>query len=164
MEPRLNMDVLKKKKPKLAVGDIFTYRMMDSRYYFGRVVLNGHEKGPTPGAHLLYFYKFYQNEPVPDLEQMKLSDLLIPPVWTNSQAWLRGYFLNVGKKIFTEGELPLIHCFYSVAHGGKYVDQDRHILNRRYDPCGDWMLVSYRWIDDHISDALEIPRAPEDVS
>ena len=58
------------------------------------------------------------------------------------------------------------HCFsrapLSPNAAPVFVDENGRELKQRTEPCGEWGLVSYRWIDDHVSDAIEIPRAPED--
>jgi hypothetical protein len=58
------------------------------------------------------------------------------------------------------------HCFFRVPIGptaqGTFVDEIGKELSHRSDPCGEWGLVSYRWIDDHVSDAFGIPRVPEE--
>lgn len=159
----VNFEYLKKSRPKLKGGDIFAYKIL-SRYYFGRVVFAALESAPMPGASLLYFYRQNNETPVADLELMGVKDLLLPPVWTNTLGWARGYFINVGHKAFEDRELPLVHCFVSAVHGGKFLNQTGEILDRRHEPCGDWMLVRYRWIDDHISDKLGIPRVPAEVA
>ena len=46
---------------------------------------------------------------------------------------------------------------------GIYLDEVGRKLLRRFDPCGEWGLASYRWIDDHISDAMGIPRVSADT-
>jgi hypothetical protein len=48
------------------------------------------------------------------------------------------------------------------AASGKFVDETEKEVGGRSDPCGEWALASYRWIDDHVSDALGISRAPEE--
>jgi len=70
--------------------------------------------------------------------------------------WKKGYFLKVGD-VLQNGRLKH-HCFRDF--NGNYLDETGRKLKFRTDPCGVWGLVSYRCIDDHISDALGIPRVP----
>jgi transposase len=54
------------------------------------------------------------------------------------------------------------YCFWDAARS-RYVDEQLNPLPRELQPCGDWGLSSYRWLDDQISDALGISRVPEDA-
>lgn len=49
------------------------------------------------------------------------------------------------------------HCFHAA---GRYYDDDGNTLDRPTKPCGIGGVTSYRMLDDRISDALNIPRAP----
>ena len=163
MADKVNFRQFKRSKPKLQPGDIFSYSYAKDEYRFGRIVLADHQSGPMPGADLIYFYRQSTTRPVPDRREMKITDLLIEPVWTNRQGWTRGYFLHVAPSTFEANELPDIHCFHSNVFGGKFLDQNRHFLAEKTEPCGEWMLVSYRWVDDRLSDALGIPRASDEL-
>lgn len=58
-----------------------------------------------------------------------------------------------------EGDVLKQHCFKDSY--GHYYDEQSRELPGRIEPCGVWGLHSYRTIDDDISDALGIPRAPD---
>lgn len=159
MDPAVNFGKFKRSNKPITAGDIFTYKMPNGKHLFGRVVLANYEGGPMPSGSLLYFYKQQRDTPEPDLSQMTIDDLIIDPVWTNRLGWARGYFFTIANKQLSKNELPKVHCFYWNMTK-QYVDQDRNVLPERTEPCGNWGLVSYRWVDDHISDALGIPRVP----
>jgi len=137
------------------------------RYLFGRVILADALQGraPMPGAHLLYIYDYQSSVMEPDDAELRPGKLLIPPVWTNSLAWKKGYFQTIENKEVGHFDLLQQHCFYMVplsrSGTGKLFDETGLELKHRSDPCGEWGLVSYRWIDDRVSDALGIQRVPE---
>jgi hypothetical protein len=113
-----------------------------------------------PGANLIYIYKDRSSDPRLDREKLWPSRLLLPPIWTNSLGWSRGYFKNVDHiDVDAQRYLPK-HCFWRVA-SKQYVDETGKPIPNRVEPCGSWGLVSYRWIDDHVSDAVGIARAPD---
>jgi len=130
-------------------------------YLFGRVILADppREFAPMPGANLIYIYACQSKSKTPDETRLRPDDLLIPPVWTNRLGWTKGYFETISSGELEPGALLSQHCFRR--HDGVYLDEVGRRLPGRVEPCGEWGLVSYRWIDDHISDALGIPRVPE---
>ena len=118
-----------------------------------------------PGANLIYIYEWQSSTPEPDYTKLLPNKLLISPVWTNNLAWSKGYFQHLDNKPLGDFDLLRQHCFLVApldpSSRATYVDESGREIARRSDPCGQWGLVSYRWIDDHVSDALEIPRVPE---
>jgi hypothetical protein len=90
------------------------------------------------------------------------DQLLLPPVSINRMPWTKGYFEKIREAALRpEDRLPL-HCFRRWP--GDYLDGEGNLLPGPIEPCGDWGLSSYRWLDDQISDALGIPRVPEEQS
>lgn len=81
-------------------------------------------------------------------------------------AWTKGYFRTIENRPLEKFDLLKQHCFLRVSFGptkpNTFVDETGQLLAQRTEPCGNWSLVSYRWIDDHVSDALGIPRVPEE--
>jgi hypothetical protein len=53
-----------------------------------------------------------------------------------------------------------VHCFRSL-HGRGYFDEHSNSLPGEMPPVGDYAVDSYRTIDDRISDALGVARAPD---
>jgi hypothetical protein len=80
--------------------------------------------------------------------------------YANRMPWTKGYFETVGHSPIVEGDLLAQHCFLSAARG-RYFDENFNELPGPVEPCGDWALSSYRWLDDQIADALGVDRAPE---
>ena len=130
-------------------------------YLFGRVVLADppRERAPGPGTNLIYIYAYQSKSKAPDEARLSPDNLLIPPVWTNGLGWTKGYFETISSGELKLGALLSRHCFRR--HDGVYLDEAGRRLPGPVEPCGEWGLVSYRWIDDRISDALGIPRVPE---
>lgn len=159
----LNLRVLKPSRKPLRPGDIFVMQILDGRYLFGRVIFGDLPRGqaPMPKANLVYIYRELGDRPAAEAVHLNPNDLLIPPVYTNRLGWSRGYFQTVeNRPIDPSRDLLTQHCFRDFT--GKYRDETGRIITGAVEPCGDWGLSSYRWIDDHISDDLGIPRAPHD--
>jgi hypothetical protein len=155
--------VLKKSRVAPTVGDVFAMQLPDDSYVFGLVVRAdiALPYAPMPGANLIYIYKDRYSDLRPDPAKLWPGRLLLPPIWTNALGWSRGYFQNVDRiEVDSQRCLPR-HCFWRAA-SKQYVDVTGKPISDRVEPCGSWGLVSYRWIDDHVSDALGIPRVPED--
>jgi len=163
-----NLRVLQKSRAVPQRGDLFVMQLPDSRYLFGRVILADvpQDRAPMPGANLIYIYD--RPSVTMDLESADLrpARLLIPPQWTNRLPWTKGYFKTVGKRDIGTLDVLQQHCFFraplSPTKPGDFVDETGKRLDRKSDPCGEWALFSYRWIDDHVSDAMGIARVPEE--
>ena len=163
-----NLRVLKKSRRAPEPGDVFAAQLPDGGYLFGRVILANvpQRSAPMPGANLIYIYS--HRSPAPTIDEGKLlpGRLLLPPVWTNNLAWTKGYFYTVANQPLRTFDLLRQHCFRRVAlRPGvpeKFLDEGGLELKHRYEPCGEWALASYRWIDDHVSDAMGVPRVPDE--
>lgn len=166
MTIRTNLQVLKRSNRSPVRGDVFVMRLHDRPYLFGRVVLADVSQGraPMPGANLIYIYEVWSSTRQPNYSELLPNRLLIAPVWTNSLPWTKGYFQHVENRPLGDFDLLRQHCFrrasISPNSPSKYVNELGADLGERTEPCGEWGLVSYRWIDDHVSDAVGIPRAP----
>jgi hypothetical protein len=88
------------------------------------------------------------------------QDLLIPPVFTNKLGWTRGFFQPHGKPGLGEAEDPGQYWFLDVLR-----NQYRNVRGAQRETVdgvvGSWGLASYLMIDDLLSDALGISRAPK---
>lgn len=156
--PRTNLQRGRGTRTKPHEGEIFTLQVPDKRHLFGRVILSDFPSGPMPGAHLVYIYRCLTQDRNPPKDQLRPSWLLLPPLFTNSLGWSKGYFQRIDTEPLRDGDLLPQHCFKR--WDGEIVDEYGRMLGRPVEPCGEWMLMSYRMIDDLISDALRIPRAP----
>ena len=112
-----------------------------------------------PASYLIYVYSHRAADKVVDWEQLRPDRLLLPPVWINRLPWTKGYFEALANEPIQSEDLLERHCFRDWA--GEYLDERGNRLVGAVEPCGDWGLSSYRWLDDQISDALGLDRAPE---
>jgi hypothetical protein len=158
-----NLRPLKRSRPKLQPGDVFTLSPAPERFLFGRIILADLPKGraPMPTANLIYIYDTERARPnPPPLDALEPTRLLVPPLFINRMPWTKGYFQNLAHSPLAPDDLLDEHCFWSPAHK-TYRDQVGAVRAARSEPCGLWALESYRTVDDLISDALGIDRAPE---
>jgi hypothetical protein len=157
-EMTTNMCVLKPSRVKLKQGNIFTLSIC-SKYYFGRIISREALAGwSMPRAILIYIFCGESQEmTTPDRSVMRLDNLLIPPVMTNTLPWSRGYFQTLRVEPLGDKDILPRHCFRS--SNGKYYDEFANEIDGPVEPCGDWGLHSFKSIDDSVSDALGIPLA-----
>jgi hypothetical protein len=73
--------------------------------------------------------------------------------------WTKSYFQNVAHEPIESDDLLDRHCFWDAVRR-VYRDETGTISSSRSEPCGEWGLGSFRMIDDLVSDALGITRAP----
>lgn len=163
MNPKTNLQILRRNRKPPKEGDVFAMLLPANKYLFGRVIKADvpRECAPMPQANLIYIYRWQSVEPKPDYKQLIPDQLLLTPQWTNRMAWTKGLFLTVDWQPLSKVTLVPQHCFWSVSRQ-KYVDELGKPLPGRFEPCGEWSLCSYRWIDDHVSDAVGIPRVSEE--
>lgn len=161
-EDRTNLRVLQASRKKVRAGDVFAMQVPDETYLFGRVIGAELEppRAPMPKAYLIYVYQGCSQTIEPDLDALAPDRLLLPPVFINRMPWTKGYFQTVANRDLAGDDLLPQHCFWDALRAC-YIDERQNVLPREVPPCGDWGLSSYRWLDDQISDALGIPRAPE---
>lgn len=159
-----NIQVIKPSRKKPVEGDVFAIRLPDNTHLFGRVIdadIKDLRRAPMPGSYLTYVYAERSTSMEPDLANLTTDRLVLPPVFINKMPWTKGYFATVAHIPLVPSDRLAQHCFWSAARE-TFVDENRNPLPRETRPCGDWALCSYRWLDDQISDALGIPRVPED--
>ena len=154
-----NMKILKKRRVKPVVGDVFVFQIIDDCFHWGQVVSITADVGGFENCILIYIYSTSTHNDV-DIPKFKLSELLIPPVATNELPWKKGYFKFVVNKELLPNGLLDVHCFNDVVFR-KYFDDKGNELDERSEPCGTYGLDSYASIDDLVSEALGIEVAPE---
>lgn len=160
-----NMLALKPSRKKPKTGDFFAAQPAEDMFVFGRVVSTEARwslADDAAPANLIYIYQVTSGEKVlPDRSLLRPENLLISPVMTNSLPWSRGYFETLANTPLAADDVLSKHCFVS-AWRGKYFDEHGAEMSGPIEPVGDFGLHSYRTIDDELSDALGIPRVPED--
>lgn len=162
--PPVNFQRLRPSRARLTAGDLFTMRLLDDRYLFGRVVRTD-ARCFAPGCLLVYVFGYLASEPSPP-PRLLVKDLLIPPAMINRLGWSRGYFVTLERREFEDGERLPVHYFdngFPSRQNERYEDEDQHALGPPPEgtlvgPAG---LGNYRTIDDAVSGALGIPLAPD---
>lgn len=149
-----NLRVLKPSRKKLRPGDIFAMQLPDDLYLFGRVVrvAMGSDAAPMPGANLVYIYRDRSSLKEPTIGALTPDRLLFGPVFINRLGWSRGYFETVAHADPIPGDELEQHCFLDFT--GKYFDIGWRELPGPIEPCGDWGLANYHYIDKQVSAAL----------
>jgi hypothetical protein len=155
-----NLRRLTPSRRKLKPGDVFAMLPPDGLYLFGRVILVDANLGPIPGANLIYVYDCRTSDMTAPIDALVPERLLIAPHYDNRLGWSRGYFETTASVPLTRSDLLQQHCFWSSTRN-HYYDETGQPVKRRTEPCGTWGLGNYRVIDDLVSDALGIPRAPD---
>lgn len=113
-----------------------------------------------PGANLLCIYQDQSIHETPQGVQSCATRLPITPLWTNRLGWQKGYFETPDDRPPSYPEVVRHHGYFH-AVGKYYADETGKRIPKRIEPFGSWGLVSYRRIDDKISDAVGIDRFPE---
>lgn len=153
-----NLRIIRKSRKPLVVGDVFAMQLPNEMYLFGRVVLvePPFPAAPGPCCNLVYIYDHQSSDKVVDQHQLSPDNLLIPPTWTNRLGWTRGVFETIMNSPPGVADILKQHCFHDLLRKG-FVDERGQPVPERVDPCGEWGLASYRYIDDRISEALGFP-------
>ena len=162
-DAKTNLRRLKISRRKPEAGDVFVMQLPDGAFLPGLVVGADLQRpfAPMTGSYLIYVYDLRLESKAADLSLLTPDRLLIPPTYTNRMAWTKGYFETVQRVVLGPDVVVAQYCFWSVARG-QFVDETDQPLPGERPPSGNWALVSYRRLDDLISDAVSIPRVPED--
>ncbi|WP_460853404.1 Imm26 family immunity protein [Nocardioides montaniterrae] len=158
-EPQTNLRVLKASRKKPEPGDIFALQPARDLFLFGQVVLADFY-GPMPNTYLIYVYDHKSASSEPDLGKLVPERLLVAPLFINRIPWTKGLFENVTRREL-DGHVLQHHRFRD--WNGQVVDEHGEVSVARRGLVGQYALSSYRWLDDHVSDALGIRRAAEDT-
>jgi hypothetical protein len=153
-----NLQVLAPSRRAIRPGDVFVFKPASMPFFFGRVIRTDATVGGFPNGILVYLYAVSSTDKtrVPELRR---DELLLPPLATNRLPWSRGYFETVASRPLTESDVLPVHCFRSST--GRCFDEAGNPIEVPVEPMGEFALQSYRSIDDLVSDALGIERAPE---
>ncbi len=148
-----NIQVLKPSRNKLVAGDVFTMRLPDRKYLFGRVTRTDARIASMQHVVLIYIFGTRSKAmELPDRSVLQASNLLVRPILTNHLPWGRGYFETIARFPILEGEILSHHCFRRF--DGKYYDEYDHELPGPVEPVGIRGLDSFLTIDDTVSKAL----------
>jgi hypothetical protein len=157
MRYRTNIQPQKPTRRKPQEGEVFAFYVQGCGWLFGRLArLNCLGALQYP---LIYVYRAIQPAPHP-IPTLDKRDLLVPPMFVVPQLWTLGYFVAVREGPAMPGDVFDRHCFDTTF--GTYVDEDYKRVDTPFEPCGHTGLSGPMPFDDDISDALGIPRVPDD--
>ena len=153
------MSLLPKSRKKRKVGDIFVLFFPGEKYCFGRVIKTGVVGGGVPGFNLIYIYKYIKKDKNDVPNDLGVQNLLLPPIVTNNQGWLRGYFETVKTADIYDGGILPIHCFEDniLYIPSKYFDEYGKELKKKYKICGRYVLTSFWSIYKQAGRELNLP-------
>jgi hypothetical protein len=155
--PVTNMRILKPSRQMIAPGDDFAIGLPDLTYVFGRVIAVElpRERAPMPRSNLIYVYRHRSPLKVPQLDRLIPDRLLLAPTFINRLPWSRGYFETVSRQPLTSADVLPAHCFRDWTGG--FLDENGDPLPAERQPCGEWALASFQYVDRQLSDALGLP-------
>jgi hypothetical protein len=91
-----NFRLLKPSRKGPEAGDVFVALPADGLYVFGRVIATDAAQRSLAPLVLLYIFKVRKSvADEPDSASLAPTELLVPPITTNRQAWTRGYFQTI---------------------------------------------------------------------
>lgn len=154
----MNLECLRKSRKPPREGDLFLMKIQ-GRFLAGRVISTDANPLGVGNGILIYIFSGTVSWGE-ELPQLGPNDLLVPPIITNRQPWIRGYFeTRENKPVAQEERLP-VHCFRDSR--GLYFNEHGERMDSAREPVGQWGLHSYRTIDDEVSAALGIPLHEDD--
>ena len=155
-----NMNIIKRSRKKVLLGDIFSFQILEGKFHWGRVVSLSANVGGFNDCVLIYIYKTTTQSGTTAPSSLSPDDLLLAPIATNELPWRKGYFQSVANQAIKDSDLLDVHCFYDVLFKS-YFDDNAKRLDRAHEPCGTYGLDSYKTIDDKLSEALNIELFPD---
>jgi hypothetical protein len=156
-----NLRILKPSRKPLRPGDIFTLSPRAGTYLFGRLIAtDAAASAGLVGLTLIYIYAAERSTPEPpDDHELSPARLLVPPAMINRLPWSRGYFETIDRRDLRPEHRLAAHSFRDIR--GRYFDEHATEIGGPIEPVGQQGVHSFRTIDDLVSDALGIPRAPD---
>jgi hypothetical protein len=149
----MNLEVLKKTKKKTIIGDIFVFKPIGLEYFFGRTISTEAKIGDFEAVIIyLYAIKSKEKNHIPSLYKSKL---LLPPIATNYQAWLSGYFEVIENRELKQDEVFSPICLFN-KFKNIYLNEKGEILQKKYEPVGLFALSGIEGIDLKIAQKLGI--------
>ena len=157
MKITTNLRVLKKTRRKPEVGDIFAFQVeqVADRFFFGRVIATDATFGGISdfNAVLIYLYRVSSTDKT-IIPPLRPTELLVPPIGTNTLPWTRGFFELVRTGANGSHDVLPEHCFRNSR--GEYFDERGNRLRGPVDPVGDYGLAGIGAIDLEIGKALGV--------
>jgi hypothetical protein len=152
----MGFKVLKKSRQRPEPGDIFVFQMseLDERYFWGRVIATDTTLGGFSDVTLIYLYRTTSGTKLV-VPELRVEELLLPPIGTNTLGWSRGYFEVVGSRPLEPGDKLPQPCFKDSR--GWYFDEYSKRLSGPTEPVGAYGLTGIAGIEEQVQAALGLP-------
>ncbi len=152
--------VMRKKRHRPKVGDVFAFQLADGLYRFGRVF---HTAVPIGGkddcGNLVVAYR-YEAETIGECPPHLLpDDALGPPMVVSSRPWSLGYFAHLHCRPFEREEVP--HpgpCLFDY-YADKCRGPDGSFVRKNPRLMGTWALTGYLAVGTELIAAVNVPKA-----
>lgn len=160
------LELIKKSRPKIAIGDVFYYKI-NHAFYVG-IVLHNHLDPALEGVMITCAFLETRYATANDISIQQIKDdliqrkLLLQPINTNRRGWTHGYFVtidNIGLD-FAESVLKDIRFFYAVEtiYNMNYVE----VLDcPDFKLCGKIALIAHEGIELLLQISLDLPFVQE---
>jgi hypothetical protein len=157
----MNLEILQRSRRPLKIGDIFVLRPRGRSYYWGRVVSTT-AFGPMGAGRTVVIYIYdVQSQSLNLVPDLPLNRLLLGPICTNRLPWSRGYFQTVTNQPLRPENVLSPNSLHDILKN-QIVDEGGRVVHKPCKPIGNFLLESFRTIDEIVSDKLGIPQAPDD--
>ncbi|OBX05115.1 hypothetical protein QV06_03815 [Gallibacterium genomosp. 3] len=130
MSKEIDLQFIKKSRPKLKSGDIFYYRI-NNKYYFGLVLLTQLDKRIEDNTAITVALPHYCTDEITEFSindfvyKLESLDLMAPPITINKRAWWKGFFVK-----FTGIDYITIIENLRFVYAGK-------VYNSQFELCND---------------------------
>lgn len=152
----MGFKVLKKSRQRLEPGDIFVFQMseLSDQYFWGRVIATDTTLGNMSGVIEIYLYRTTSGTKLV-VPELRVQDLLLPPIGTNTLGWSRGYFEVVASRPLDPADKLSQPCFRDSR--GWYFDEYGKRLSGPTEPVGVYGLAGIAGIEEQVQVALGLP-------
>lgn len=137
--------IQKKSRKKPKAGDVFSLRIKDDLYYYGKVIKTEIESTNVflRGWNLVHIYDHSTSKLIEPSEINLINQsLILPPVVTNNKGWIDGYFFTVGSIHVIQKDLSIDYGFWDDIKK-IYRLEGGETINRVPKLITDYALVSY---------------------
>lgn len=132
MSKEIDLQFIKKSRPKLKSGDIFYYRI-NNKYYFGLVLLTQLDKRLDDNIAIIVALPHYCTDEITEFSindfvyKLENLDLMAPPITINKKAWWKGFFVKFTSIDYINDTITKNLRF---VYAGK-------VYNSQFEPCND---------------------------
>lgn len=148
------LQVIKRKHPKLQKGDVFLVNPFKNLFFFG-LVLKTDIYDSALGNGLvdvcIFNNHIYDMNIEYDIPDLKKENILVPPSVISKEYWHKGYFYNVGNIEIENIE----YAFYSIAKHS-YINNEREPITDLPDVLSSYGFTTIVGIESQIHDYMFI--------